>query len=384
MIRGHGFKRVLDIPTPMATNGTGAEALARVLLGTSLGVRRGENVIIETWTHTLPYARACVAEARRRGAFPLLLYEDEQAFWRSLEVAPARQLGRVGSHEWAALSKSQAYVFFPGPADRPRWRNLPGEAMRQSVAYNMEWYRRAKASRLRGVRSMLGYASDQAAAGWHVDGPAWREQLVRGSTEADPVAIKRDAARLSARLKKGRELRITASNGTDISLYLRGRVPMAEDGITDAQDVKAGNNVAVQPPGSVAVAVDERSGSGLAVANRPSFLRSGRIEGAQWEFVNGQMVTGSFTDGAESFEKSTEAASAGWNRIGFFSLGLNPALAAGTPQVEDQEAGAVSLGIGGNAAYGGKNANPFLAWMVIGEATVALDGKPLVDRGKLL
>jgi leucyl aminopeptidase (aminopeptidase T) len=367
----------------MATNGSGAEALARVLLGSALGVKRGENVIIETWTHTLPYATACVTEARRRGAHPLLLYEDEGAYWRSWEAVSKRDLGKVGGHEWAALAKANAYVFFPGPADRARHTAVIQE-FRQSVAYNQEWYRRAKAAHLRGVRVMLGYASDQAAAHYRVDAPAWREQLIRGTVQADLPAIKREVARLSARLLKGKEIRVMAPNGTDLTLQLRGRKPIGDDGIADAADVKAGNNVATAPPGYVAVAIDEKSARGLAVANRPSFLGFGRVDGGQWEFDHGQMVTGSFTDGGETFERSTQDATPGWNRGAFFSIGLNAALDPGVPRVEDQEAGAVAIGIGGNAGYGGANSNRFLAWLIVGEATVALDGKPLVDRGKLL
>jgi leucyl aminopeptidase (aminopeptidase T) len=367
----------------MAMNGSGAEALARVLLGSALGVKRGENVIIETWTHTLPYATACVTEARRRGAFPLLFYEDEPTYWRTWDAIPKRDLGRVGSHEWAALAKAHAYVFFPGPADMVRWRATPKD-FRQAVSYNQEWYRRAKAAHLRGVRSVLGYASDETAAFFRVDGPTWREQLVRGAVRADPAAIKRDAARLSAKLLKGKELRLMASNGTDLTLQLRGRKPISDDGVVDAKDVKDGNNVAVSPPGYVAVAIDEKTAHGLVVANRPSFMRPGRLDGGQWEFEHGQMVSGSFTDGGETFQRVTQEAGSGWNRGAFFSLGINPALDPGVPQVEDQEAGAAAIGIGGNAGYGGTNRNPFLAWLIVGEATVALDGKPLVDRGKLL
>lgn len=367
----------------MATDGSSAEALARVLLGPSLGVKRGENVIIETWTHTLPYATACATEARRRGAFPLLLYEDDTAYWRAWETVPKRHLGQVGSHEWAALSKADAYVFFPGPADWLRWRALPKE-FRPSIRYNPEWYRRAKAAKLRGVRSLLGYASDEAAAFWHLDGPAWREQLVRASVGSNPAALRRDIGRISAKLRKGHELRLMAPNGTDITLTLRGREPEGDDGVTDAADVKAGNTMAEQPSGLVEVAVDEKSATGIVVANRPTFLRAGRLEGGQWEFEHGQLVSCSFTDGGESFERMIQGASPGWNRLGLFSIGVNPAVDPGVARIEDREAGAASIAIGGNAAYGGANANPFLAWLIVGEATVAVDGKPLADRGKLL
>jgi len=367
----------------MAMNGLTADALARSLLGPSLNLKRGENVIIETWTHTLPYATACVVEARRRGARPLLFYEDEAAFWRSWDVVAKRDMGHVGDHEWAALSKADAYVFFPGPADRARWRAVR-RGFRPAVANNQEWYRRARAARVRGVRSALGYASDEAAAEYRVEPAAWREQLIRGSVQADLAAIRRDAVRLASRLQKGKELRLTAANGTDITVGLRGRRPVADDGMIDAADLRRGSTMAGAPPGYVAVAIDEKSATGLVVANRPSFPHAGRLEGGQWEFDHGTMVSSSFTDGGAEFERSLQGATPGWNRGAFFSLGLNPALDPGVPRVEDQEAGAATIAIGGNTDYGGRTSNPFLAWLVVGEATVALDGRPLVDRGKLL
>ncbi len=360
------------------------EALARVLLGPAVRLKRGENVIVESWTHTLPFATACVVEARRRGGVPLLLYEDEEAWWRSRDAVPSRQMGRVGSHEWAALARAQAYVFFPGPADVVRFRQLPTADSRNLVGYNHEWYRRARSAHLRGVRSLLGYASDVQAAAWHLDGPAWREQLIRGSVGVDLAALKAEVARVAARVRRGKELRVTASNGTDFTVRLRGRAPQAEDGVVDAADVKAGENMATHPPGWVAVAIDENSARGLAVANRPSFPRLGRTEGGQWEFEGGRLRSSSYADGQAAFEAATREAAPGWDRAGLLTLGLNPGLAPGTPMVEDQEAGAVTIGIGGNAGYGGSNRSPFVAWITIGEATVALDGRPLVDRGKVL
>ncbi len=368
----------------MTSPSLGAEALARVLLGSAIGVKRGENVLIETWTHTIPYAAACVIETRRRGAFPLLLYEDEVAYWRSMDEAPRSHLGRVGSHEWAALAKTNAYVFFPGPADRPRLDRFSSRERGQVLGYNAEWYRRAARAKLRGARSLLGYASDAQAARWHVDGMTWREQLVRASVEVDLATLRRESIRVSAKLKGGRELRLTAANGTDLALKLKGRSPLADDGVIDAADVKAGNNMTAHPPGAVAVAVDERSARGIVVANRPSFLRSGRAEGGQWEFEAGRLTSFSFTDGQASFEERVDELAPGWDRAGIFSIGLNPSLGPGTPMVEDQEAGATTIAIGGNKFYGGTNASPFLAWLAVGEATVAVDGKPVVDRGKIL
>jgi leucyl aminopeptidase (aminopeptidase T) len=359
--------------------------LAQRYLGPSLKVRRGENVLIETWNHTLPYAAACVLEARRLGAHPLLVVEDEGAWFRALDTLPTpARWTKVGSHEWAAVAETGAYVFFPGPADRPRLLGLPDPVRRSLFPDNAEWHRRAGRQKLRMLRSVLGYASDSQAARWGVNGPAWRNQLVQATITPDPASMADDARRAGAQLRTGKLLRITAANGTDFTVKLRGRVPAVDDGVVDAGDLAKGQNVTVSPPGAIIVAVDEKSAQGTAVANRPSFLPSGRAEAGQWELHDGRLSNFWYSEGQAGFETAYAKAPKGKEIVSIFSLGINPALAPGTPQVEDQEAGAVCLGIGGNADYGGTNRSAFLSWIVIGEATVAIDGKPLCDRGKIL
>src|ERR1700681_2132721 len=91
-----------------------AAKVARSVLKNTLRLRPGENVTIETWSETLPWAKPFVQEARKMGVNPLLLYEDEESYWEALRAGKARQTGKVGSHEWASLDKSSAYVFFFG------------------------------------------------------------------------------------------------------------------------------------------------------------------------------------------------------------------------------------------------------------------------------
>ncbi|MCI4365755.1 MAG: hypothetical protein L3K10_06835, partial [Thermoplasmata archaeon] len=165
---------------------------------------------------------------------------------------------------------------------------------------------------------------------------------------------------------------------------LRRRSPWVDDGVVDAEDVRRLRNVTTMPAGSVVVAVDETSAEGTAIANRPSFLPSGRVEGGQWDLERGRLRHYWYTGGADAFEAEFAGASRGRDIVGICALGLNPALAPGVPHAEDAEAGSVTLAIGGNSSYGGTNACPFLSWLTLGEATVAVDGAPLVDRGEIL
>jgi leucyl aminopeptidase (aminopeptidase T) len=360
-------------------------AVARALLGRALAVRKSEHVAVVTWTHTVPWAAACVTEARRLGAHAFMVLEDEAEFWRSMDVAPSTG-GWAGlpAPVAAALEKADAVVYFPGPADRPRLNALPPRQLTPFLGADGDWLRRTRRSGLRGVRCLLGYASDAQAERWSVPGAMWRSQLIRGITDVDYGALARSAKKAALLLQRGRALRVTAPNGTDLSLRLRGRTPWVDDGKVDADDRRHGRTMATSPAGTVVVAVEEGSAEGTVVANRPSFLSSGRVAGAQWEIEGGRLRDYWYTEGAENFETEFASAPRGREVIALFALGLNPALAPGVPQAEDEEAGTVTLAVGGNTLYGGRNRCRYLSWVTLGEATVTVDGAPLSDRGKLL
>jgi leucyl aminopeptidase (aminopeptidase T) len=369
----------------MAPNEASPPMVARSLLGDALRVRRGEHVGILTWSHTLPWATACVAEARRLGARPLLVVEDEAAFWHSLDVAPspARWAG-ISAPLAAAIARTDAIVYFPGPADRPRLHALPPPEAAPFLGSDDEWLRRVRRAGARGVRCLLGYVSEPQAEKWGVPAAMWRSQLIRGITDVDYGELAQTAGRAAALLRRGREVRVTAANGTDLSMRLRGRTPWVDDGVVDREDRRRGRAMATSPPGTVVVAVEEGTATGTVVANRPSFLSSGPVNGAQWEVEKGRLRNYWYTEGSETFEAEFANAPRGREVVSLFALGLNPALPPAVPQAEDEEAGTVTLGIGGNALYGGRNRCQFLSWVTVGEATVAVDGHPLADRGKIL
>lgn len=369
----------------MAPEEASPPAVARAIIGSALALKRGEHVVVVTWNHTLAWATSCVAEARRVGARPVLLLEDEGAFWKSVDLAPSTRVwSGLSAPIRAALRHTDALVYFPGPADRPRLHALPPHLLTPFLRTDDEWLRRARTERLRGVRCLLGYASDAQAEHWGVPGAMWRSQLIRGITEVDYAALRARAARAARLLARGRELRVTAANGTDVRLRLRGRRPWVDDGAVDAEDLRRGRNLSAAPGGSVVVAVDEHSAEGTAVANRPSYLSPGRAEGAQWEVESGRLRNYWYAEGGEAFESEFVNAPRGRETVALFALGLNPALAPGVPQAEDQEEGTVTLAIGGNTLYGGQSRCRYLSWITIGEATVAVDGAPLADRGQVL
>jgi len=359
--------------------------VARAVVRRAVGLGRGEHLLVASWSHTLPWASAIVAEARRVGGVPTLLLEDEGAFWDGLEGARStRAWAGPTAPVRAAVARADALVYFPGPADRPRLHALPSPLVDPLLGRDDQWWRLARAARVRGVRCLLGYASDPQAEHWGVPGAVWRSRLIRGLVAADYDAVGRAAARVARRLRTGRLLRLTAGNGTDFSVELRGRRPWVDDGRVDADDRKHGRWLATSPPGSVVVAVAEGTAHGTIVANRPSYLAGGRADGGQWEVDAGRLRNYWYADGGGAFEREFASAPRGREVVGLVALGVNPALAQSVPQAEDLEAGTVTVAVGGNSLYGGRNRCAFLAWITVAEASVSVDGAPVCDRGTIL
>ncbi|MCI4372312.1 MAG: aminopeptidase [Thermoplasmata archaeon] len=360
-------------------------AVGKALVGGAVALKRGEELVVASWTHTLPWASACVAEARRRGARATILLEDESAFWQSIELAPAtRTWAGIPGAVRAALREADALIYFAGPADRPRLHALPVEQQSPFHGTSEAWLALCRKASVRGVRCLLGYASDAQGERWNVPGALWRSQMIRAIVDSDPKSVGTAGVRTARALARGHELRITAPNGTDLRIGLRRRSPWVDDGRVGRTERPHRRNVTTVPGGTVVVAVDERSAVGTAIADRPSFLPSGRVDGGQWDFERGRLREFWYTSGTEAFESEFAAAPRGRETLGLFAVGLNSALPAGLPQAEDAPAGTVTIAIGGNSEYGGSNPCRFLSWITLGEATVAVDGAPLVDRGELL
>lgn len=356
--------------------------VAKVVLRNSLRVRSGENIIVESWSGALPWARPFVPEARRIGAHPMMLLEDEESYWESVETARPQALGTVGSHEWSALAKTAAYVFFFGPSEPARMEALRIKNPDALFRYNPDWYRRAKKARIRGARMQIGRTSQMSADRFQVDLDAWREELVRASL-VPPSQLHQKGVKLRRKLATGKRVTVSHSNGTQLEFKL-GRFPVQlDDALVDEEDLRAGNNMATIPGGVVGVAVDHTSAEGTVEGNRTAYYPWGPSDGIQWTFRDGHLTDHAYGMGQEAFEKTYAKAPKGKDRMSFLSIGLNPEITM-SPQMEDQELGAVMLRIGGNSFVGGKNNCPFGVWVVIRGANVSIDDHPVVQDGHIV
>jgi leucyl aminopeptidase (aminopeptidase T) len=356
--------------------------LAHVILAENLQLQKGESILIESWSHALPYVRAFVREARRLGARPTVLYEDEGAWWDAVSAGHTKGFARLSDAERAAIKNTDVYVYFWGPEDRPRANGLPEDVQEAVTGFNEEWYRIARKAGLRGCRMNLGNATVPQAKLFGLNAKKWQAQMVRaGAVSARRMQSK--GARVVKALKGGSELRLRHPNGTDLTLRLKGVTARVDSGLVGPERMKQPYGMlANNPSGQVIVAIDRSKAQGTFVSNRSVFIGSDQYDGVRWTFEDGRLVSHSIGTGSERFEKQYAAAPKGRDRLSFLSIGLNRA-SKGLPPVEDTEEGSVLAGIGGNAGFGGGLRVPFQGFGLVGGGDVEIDGHPIVRAGRV-
>ncbi len=353
-----------------------ASKFAHAVLTQNLRLRPGENVLIEGWTHTLPWAVALSRETRRLRAHPLILYEDEAAYWDSVDAREDRLLGATPAHEWAALGKTDVYLHLWGAGDKVRLAALPDRRVEALAAYNEPWYTAARKAGLRGARLEVGRPFPNLARLYRVREAEWRDQVVEASQVA-PERLQRTGAPIAKALERGRRVRIRDDHGTDLTLGLAHRRVQLQAGRVTTEDRKTRYGVLCSlPSGAIQLALDETVADGTIVANRTDYHDGGIATGGVFRFEGGRLIDHSFDTGAEFFDTPFRTAGAGRDRPGLLRIGLNPAL-RNTPQLEDTEAGAITVSVGGNARLGGKNTAQLFGFVVNAGARMEVDGRPV-------
>jgi leucyl aminopeptidase (aminopeptidase T) len=357
---------------------------ARAIVISGLKVRPGVNAVIESWDHTLPIASAVVDEIRRVGGRTLHIHEDEEAWWRAIDRDQSRLLGRASAPEWSALKAADIYVHFWGPGDTDRIERVPEKTFDEALAWFSPWYAAARRSGLRGARVALGFATPGRARQWGLERVRWEEQILRACL-TDPIETRRRAKGLRAALSRGRRVRITHANGTDLEVGLAGRAPRLHDGTPHPGDPRYGASdmLAQIPGGRLDVALDSRTAEGLIRANRRTNIWWRWDSGGTLRFSQGRLTAFSFAEGGKEFARQYALGTAGRDRTGSLSFGLNPA-ARNVPNLETVELGNVTLAIGRNRHLLGRNGSSFMSWVTLAGAEIAVDGTPVVRAGRLL
>ena len=360
--------------------------LPRRLVVHSARLRNGDLVLLTGGAGDLRLLEDLAIEARKVGADPLVSVRSDGLVRREYDEVPATYDTRPSEMTRRLTGFVSAMITVESEPTDTVLRGVPPER----VAARMAAVRPivALADR-RGVRRVyLGnglFPTEERARTFGLTQEQLAEVFWRG-VNVDYDALQATGADIRRRLKRGREVRLTHPNGTDLTMRIAGRPVLVSDGVISAEDERAGGAATSVwlPAGEVYLAPVPGTATGVVIADH--YVWEGRtIDRLRLEFRQGKLVAMSAGSDMRALQAFYDAAPAGKDELGALDVGINPniTIPKGSRLAAWMPAGMVTIVVGANGWAGGDNhaisgLSPFLPG-----TTLLVDGTPLVKDGRL-
>ncbi len=281
------------------------ERLARVLIGYSTALKRGEVALLDVTDAPDEFAIALIREVRAAGAAPLIEVRHSRIareIVRGVEPGPARLLRDL---ELRRMKKVQAYVAVRGSHNANESSDVPADRM-SMYARTMRPVLDYRINRTRWVVLRWPTPSMAQAAGMSTE--AFEEFFFRVCT-IDYARMARAMVPLERRMKRADRVEIKGP-GTDLRFSIKG---------IGAKSCNGRLNI---PDGEVFSCPVRDSVEGAIQFNAPTMYQGTRFENVRLEFRRGRIVDASSNLTPrmnEIFDTDPGA-----RYVGEFALGLNP------------------------------------------------------------
>jgi leucyl aminopeptidase (aminopeptidase T) len=204
------------------------------------------------------------------------------------------------------------------------------------------------------------------------------ERFVR-TLPVDYSTLERAGALIAAELSTASACRVTSCAGTDIALSLEGRTAISDDG--DLKAVGAWGNL---PAGEAFIAPVETSGEGTIVFDG-ALAGFGLLREPLVVTVERGRAMSAMGDAAGWLLDTLDAGGANGRLLAELGIGTNPEATLSGNILEDEKAvGTAHLAFGTSASIGGTNVATVHVDGMLLQATVVIDGRPLLLDGALI
>ena len=363
------------------TQSTANVAAARIV-NECLQLKTDEQVTLFTFDHTLDYAKDLALEVEKANGVSVTIIQTNDFYWSLLKEVPESQLTRRQKGLLALIDQTDAIIALGGPKDPSQFTTVPGERIAKFVQGFQEMQDKTVEKKIRTINLLVGFVTEERAKTYGFDFDRWT-RVVNDSLNVDHFEIGRIAGRLAPIIEKGTDARITSPSGTDLRFKFKGRPVHVHDGILDKSDLERGTLAETLPAGAIENAPDEDSANGTLVYDLPNALSGKMLKSLRFEFKNGRVVKYSAEQNQEVFGSQYDTAIGDKDRFANVVVGLNPRAEHIGIFTDRIVKGTVSVSIGVNSGIGGDNKDVFGYQGSMGRATLEIDGKRLVQDGRL-
>jgi leucyl aminopeptidase (aminopeptidase T) len=358
------------------------ETLAQLAVNKCLRIRPEDNVAVFFNPHFTKLAEDIAVECFRNGADVLLNAWTDRYHLAELTYLSVESL-RQPSVWCRQLSLNATAEFFLGGVYDPSiFKKMSPEKLAandEGESASHEPYSTKRKVRTLGIG--VGLVTRPRAKTYRFSFRSWERMMVAASNvNLDEIAKK--ASEIVEKIGSAERIRLTAPAGTDLEFSVEDRKLRVNDGIVDEKDIASGALNASIPAGAVETTIVEDSANGRLVLDVPAPWAGRTIHRVEWTFQDGRIIAFEGDKNALELRRQWEAASGDKNRISMLTIGLNTKAKFGYT-INELVEGGVAVGIGGNEDLGGKNRRGFYYSGSVSKASLIVDGKTLVNRGKL-
>jgi leucyl aminopeptidase (aminopeptidase T) len=358
------------------------EKIVKRLINESITIGKDDAVLIHAWEHTLDFASVLAIECMKQGADALIYVDTDLLFKSQLNDLSDELLKTFPKIEYDLVDTQTAEFSITGPKDPAIFKEMPLERLPLLGEGRRPMEEKFRDKKIPYVGLSLGLVTPERAKSYGVDYDAWLKETM-AAMDVSYLEIKEFGKKIAEKLEKpgSQEVHITAPGGTDVKFSLAGRSAYISDGVIDAEDIEKGANTAGLPAGQITVAPLETSANGKVVTNLPEAIAATWMSGLEWTFKEGKASDITAKENFALWKKIFDEGTGDKDRLGTFSLGLNPKAETGFLH-NGIVKGVVGIGIGGNEYLGGKNEATGGGNIYLANATVKLDGETLIENGK--
>lgn len=351
-------------------------------------VRPGDRVTIVGDARDFELIEELSLAVSRAGGMPLQVVTREKGVHRYYEEVPAERDRQFGGYLEKLADIEDVLIAIQGEQFPELHRNVsPARLVAVASALSKVEDRRQK----RNVRRVIlgnGLYPTPATAAMHGMSVEQLARVFWNGVLVDYGRLQANGEAVRGVLAEGREVLVTSPAGTNLRVTIKRRPVLVSDGVISDADIKKKGPATMTwlPAGEVYLAPVPGTAEGAVVIPRMPY-EDGVIENLRILFVKGKAteVTAKASPLYDRWKAHYLAAPKGKEELSVIDVGVNPAVRPprGARLVTFVEAGAVTLGLGGNTWAGGSNRTPFACYGTMNDATVTVDGFTLIDKGEL-
>jgi len=283
------------------------EKLAALILGHSVKLKRGENLLIELTDQGEDLAAELIRQAYALGANPYLSIINKRLQREWIAGANPEQIRRQAGYDIPRMRDMDACVSIRGTLNSAEWSGIPAEKM---DCYQSEYHKPISIDlRLSSTKwCVLNWPGPILAknSGMNTDD---FEDFFFSVCCADYPAFGAKMKILADRMEQADKVHILAQ-GTDLTFSIKGQPAVVSDGI---------NNI---PDGEISCGPIRDSANGYITYNVPAEYMGCNHQTVRFELKDGKIILATSNNSART--NAVLDTDEGARYIGEFAIGLNP------------------------------------------------------------